>query len=156
MYKDTKSNIMKSKVNDCLKYWRVIRYFIKQKYGLTTADLDMLLFLYSEDIFSKDKFEEFDNLLSWDEDRFDRLLRDGWIEVFRRSPKKFKSLYSLSYKTNRVIGSIYKKLSGEEIPTSLSGNPMFAKNVKFSDKVYKKMILNMNAAIRQQRRLSPE
>ena len=50
---------MKSKVNDCLKYWRVIRYFIKQKYGLTTADLDMLLFLYSEDIFSKEKFEEF-------------------------------------------------------------------------------------------------
>ena len=147
---------MKSKVNDCLKYWRVIRYFIKRKYGLNTADLDMLLFLYSEDIFSKDKFEEFDNLLSWDEDRFDRLLRDGWIEVFRRSPKKFKSLYSLSYKTNRVIGSIYKKLSGEEIPTSLSGNPMFAKNVKFSDKVYRKMILDMNAAIRQQRRLSPE
>ncbi len=34
---------MKSKVNDCLKYWRVIRYFIKQKYGLTTPDLDMLL-----------------------------------------------------------------------------------------------------------------
>ena len=148
---------MKSQgVHDCLKYWRVIRYFVKRKYGLNTADLDMLLFLYSEDIFSKDKFEEFDNLLSWDEDRFDRLLRDGWIEVFRRSPKKFKSLYSLSYKTNRVIGSIYKKLSGEEIPTSLSGNPMFAKNVKFSDKVYKKMILDMNAAIRQQRRLSPE
>ena len=70
---------MKSKVNDCLKYWRVIRYFIKQKYGLTTADLDMLLFLYSEDIFSKEKFEEFDNLLSWDEDRFDRLLRAGRI-----------------------------------------------------------------------------
>ena len=148
---------MKSQgVHDCLKYWRVIRYFVKRKYGLSTADLDMLLFLYSEDIFSKEKFEEFDNLLSWDEDRFDRLLRDGWIEVFRRSPKKFKSLYSLSYKTNRVIGSIYKKLSGEEIPTSLSANPMFAKNVKFSDKVYKKMILDMNSAIRQQRRLSPE
>ena len=80
---------MKSKVNDCLKYWRVIRYFIKAKYGLTTADLDMLLFLYSEDIFSKEKFEEFDNLLSWDEDRFDRLLRDGWIEVFRRRRKKY-------------------------------------------------------------------
>ena len=62
---------MKLKVNDCLKYWRVIRYFIKQKHGLTTGDLDMLLFLYSEDIFSKEKFEEFDNLLSWDEDRFE-------------------------------------------------------------------------------------
>jgi len=50
---------MKSQVHDCLKYWRVIRYFIKAKYGLTTADLDMLLFLYSEEIFSKKKFEEF-------------------------------------------------------------------------------------------------
>ena len=122
---------MKSKVNDCLKYWRVIRYFIKQKYGLTTADLDMLLFLYSEDIFSKEKFEEFDNLLSWDENRF-------------------------TYKTQRVISSIYKKLSGEEIPTDVSNNPIFAKNVKFSDKVYKKMIIQMNATIRQQRRLSLE
>ena len=47
-------------------------------------------------------------------------------------------------------------LSGEEIPTSLSANPMFAKNVKFSDKVYRKMILEMNASIKQQRRLSLE
>ena len=147
---------MKSKVNDCLKYWRVIRYFILQKYGLTTADLDMLLFLYSEDIFSKAKFEEFDNLLSWDEDRFDRLLRDGWIEVFRRRRKKFKTLYGLTFKTQRVISGIYKKLSGEEIPTSQSSNPIFAKNVKFSDKVYKKMIIEMNESIRQQRRLSLE
>ena len=116
----------------------------------------MLLFLYSEDIFSKAKFEEFDNLLSWDVDRFDRLLRDGWIEVFRRNPKKFKTLYGLSFKTQRVINGIYKKLSGEEIPTSQSSNPIFAKNVKFSDKVYKKMIIEMNYAIRQQRRLSPE
>ena len=147
---------MKSKVNDCLKYWRVIRYFIKQKHGLTTADLDMLLFLYSEDIFSKEKFEEFDNLLSWDEDRFDRLLRDGWIEVFRRRRKKFKTLYGLTFKTQRVISSIYKKLSGEEIPTDMSNNPIFAKNVKSSDKVYKKMIISMNESIRQQRHRSPE
>ena len=148
---------MKSEgVSDYLKYWRVIRYFIKAKYGLTTGDLDMLLFLYSEDIFSKAKFEEFDNLLSWDVDRFDRLLRDGWIEVFRRRRKKFKTLYGVSFKTQRVINSIYKKLSVEEIPTSQSANPMFAKNVKFTDKVYRKMILQMNASIRQQRRLSPE
>ena len=147
---------MKSKVNDCLKYWRVIRYFIKQKYGLTTADLDMLLFLYSEDIFSKEKFREFDNILSWDEERFDRLLRDGWIEVFRRRRKKFKTLYGLTFKTQSVINSIYKKLSGEEIQTDMSNNPIFAKNVKLSDKVYKKMIIQMNDTIRQQRRLSPE
>lgn len=147
---------MKSQVNDCLKYWRVIRYFIKAKYGLTTADLDMLLFLYSEEIFSKKKFEEFDNLLVWDAERFNRLYKEGWIEIFRNRKKNSKSLYALSFKTERVISGIYKKLSGEEIPTSLSGNPMFAKNVKYSDKVYRNMILEMNKVIRQQRRLSPE
>ena len=48
---------MKSKVNDCLKYWRVIRYFIKQKYGLTTADLDMLLFYTAKIFFPKKNLE---------------------------------------------------------------------------------------------------
>ena len=91
----------------------------------------MLLFLYSEDIFTKEKFKEFNELLSWDKDRFDRLLRDGWIEVFRKSSKKHKTLYDLSFKTQRVISSIYKKLSGEEeIPTDIKRNRIFAKNVK--------------------------
>ena len=147
---------MKSKVDDCLKYWRVIRYFIKKKYGLTTADLDMLLFLYSEEIFSKKKFEEFDNLLAWDGKRFDRLYEEGWIEVFRKRKKTTKSMYSISYKTERVISGIYKKLSGEEIPSSLTGNPMFAKNVCYTDKVYRNMILEMNKIIKQQRHRSPE
>ena len=142
--------------SDYLKYWRVIRQFIKVKYSLSQGDLDMILFLHSEKYFSKDKFEEFDELLSWDEDRFDRLLRDGWIQVFRKRVGKNKTLYSLSFKTLRVVSSIYKKLSGEEIPTSVTGNPMFAKNVSYTDKVYRNFIKNMNKFIRQQRHQTPE
>ena len=73
-----------------LKYWRVIRYFIKSKYQLTQADLDILLFLYDEEYFSKDKFNEFDELLSWNVNRFDQLLKNGWIEVFRKYNRKQK------------------------------------------------------------------
>jgi len=137
--------------NDYLKYWKVIRYFFKAKYGLAPADLDMILFLNSEMYFSKEKFKEFNNLLSWDEARFKRLLANGWIEVFRRSRKRHKTLYSLSYKTKRVVDSIYKKLNGEEIPTSKLGNPMFEKKVSYSDKVYRNMIIEMNKFIKQQR-----
>ena len=137
--------------SDYLKYWRVIRQFIKSKYGLTQADLDMLLFLYTEDYFYKDKFQEFNELLSWDVTRFDRLRRDKWIEVFRKHMGKRKALYTLSYKTKRMIDSLYKKLNGEEIPTSPSKNPMFKRNVKYSDKVYRNFIKEMNASIRQQR-----
>jgi hypothetical protein len=141
--------------NDYLKYWRVIRYFILKKYKLTTGELDVLLFLYSEKYFSKDKFNEFDELISWDVNRFNKLLRDGWVVVFRKRQGKKKALYEVSYKGRRMLGSMYKKLSGEEIPESPSVNPMFLKNVSYTDKVYRNMIIEMNKFIRQQRHPSP-
>tara|TARA_R110000823_G_scaffold292447_2_gene411230 strand:- start:9 stop:440 length:432 start_codon:yes stop_codon:yes gene_type:complete len=138
-------------MKDYLKYWRVIRYFIKIKYGLSQGELEMLLFLKTEDYFSKDKFNEFDELLSWDVQRFDKMKRDGWIEVFRKRLRERKALYQLSYKAQRMLTSLYKKLEGEEIPTSPSSNKMFAKNVNYNDKVYRNFIKEMNAFIRQQR-----
>ena len=146
---------MRLQTNDYLKYWRVIRYFILKKYKLTTGELDVLLFLYSEKYFSKDKFNEFDELISWDVNRFDKLLRDGWVVVFRKRQGKKKALYEVSYKGRRMLGSMYKKLSGEEIPESPSVNPMFLKNVSYTDKVYRNMIIEMNKFIRQQRHPSP-
>ena len=116
----------------------------------------MLLFLYSEDIFSKKKFVTYASLLRWERRRFQRLVDEGWLELFRKRNKQIKSLYSISFKTKRLCDSIYKKLSGEEIPTSLGSNPMFAKNVSYTDKVYRNMIVEMNEFIKQQRRLSPE
>lgn len=140
-----------SKNHDYLKYWKVIRYYVQAKYGIRSADLDMLLFLYSEKYFGKQQFNDFDKLLSWDINRFNRLLSDGWISVFRKRQGNKKTLYELSYKGKRMISSVYKKLNGEEIPMSESANPMFAKNVSFSDKVYRNMITRMNKYIREQR-----
>ena len=55
---------------DYMKYWRVIRYFVKRKYGLNTEELDMLFFLYSEEYFNVDKFNEFNSVLGWNKKRF--------------------------------------------------------------------------------------
>lgn len=137
--------------SDYLKYWRVVRQFIKYKHGLSQSDLDILLFLKSEEYFSKDKFKEFDDLISWERNRFERLRQDGWIEVFRKRMGKRKALYQLSQKSKRVTTSIYKYLNGKEIPTSNDGNPMFLRNVSYTDKVYRNFIIKMNAFIKQQR-----
>lgn len=134
-----------------LKYWRVIRQYVKVRYGLNQADLDMLLFLYSEKYFGKDKFQEFNEILSWDVKRFDRLLADGWIQNFRERRVGQKGLYSLSYKANRMIGSIYKKLDGEDIPMTMCNNPMFKKKVDYSDKVYRNFIKAINEETRKSR-----
>lgn len=147
---------MKSNQHDYLKYWRVIRQFVKIKYGLTQSDLDILLFLYSEKYFDRGKFEEFDNLLGWDKQRFENLRQADWIVVFRKRMGARKAIYQLSIKSVRMIQSIYRKLSGEEIPISSSNNKMFAKNVSYSDKVYRNMIIEMNKTIKQQRHQTPE
>lgn len=142
---------MKSTPSDYLKFWRVIRYYMKAKHELSQADLDILLFLYSEGYFGKEKFDYFSQLVSWDKDRFDSLLRLGWLERFRRRGTDGRALYCLSDKAKKVIRDIYRKLEGEEIPTSLSYNPMFLKNVSYNDKVYRNMILQMNAYYREQK-----
>lgn len=142
---------MKSNPQDYLKFWRVISYYFKSKHGLTQGELDTILFLYSEKYFDKSKFNEFNELLSWSKRRFEILLRDGWICVFRRRTGTRRTVYELSYKSINLCRDIYKKLNGEEIPTSLSQNSMFLKNVPYSDKVYRNMIKEMNAFIRQRR-----
>jgi hypothetical protein len=147
---------MKSTPSDYLKFWRVIRYYIKAKHKLSQADLDIILFLYSEGYFGKEKFDYFVQLVSWNRNRFTFLLRDGWLERFRRRGPDGRALYSLSDKAKYLVRDIYRKLEGEEIPTSLSYNPMFLKNVSYNDKVYRNMILQMNEYYQKQKNSSDD
>jgi hypothetical protein len=141
---------MKIRNYDYMKYWRVIRYYYKKKTGLTEPHLDLMFFLYSEDEFSKMKFEEFDTILGWKTTRFNDLLRDGWITVFRERKLGAKKLYELSPKGKRLINTIYKKMNGEEIPLNLNNDNVFHRDkLGFNDKRYIIMIKNMNAEVRK-------
>jgi len=136
---------MKTPPNDYLKFWRVIRYYMKAKHNLSQADLDIILFLHSEGYFGQKDFDKFAELVSWEVGRFKRLQKEGWIVHFRKRRGNSRALYQLGEKANRVVLDIYRKLNGEEIPTSMSANPMFLRNVSYNDKVYRNMILEMNA-----------
>jgi len=138
--------------SDYLKYWRVIRYFIKDKYGLSQNDLDVLLYLYSEGYFKTKDFEKFNEILSWDTKRFRRLLKEGWIVYFREPRGKYAAVYELSYKCKRMIDSIYKKLDGEEIPETTGGSGLFYKNVGYNDKRYRNFIVDMNRKLKEKRK----
>lgn len=142
--------------SDYLKYWRVVRYYVKSKYGLTTAELEMLLFLYSEGYFDRAKFNEFNNIISWDVKRFEKLVSNGWIIYFRQPKRNIKAIYELSFKAKIMIDQVYKKLNGEEISISEDSSPMFKRNVKYTDKVYRNMIKDMRKATRQQQHHAPE
>jgi hypothetical protein len=135
-----------------LKYWKVIRQYYKTKFGLLQADLDVLLFMFSERYFTRERFKKFDKILTWDRWRFDKLLKDGWFEVFRPKEGKKRTVYKMSDKGINVVKDIYRKLNGDEIPMTACNNPMFKRKVKYTDKVYKNMIIEMNKSIQQERR----
>lgn len=147
---------MKSQKSDYLKYWRVIRQYIKVKYNLTQADLEMLLFLYTEPYFTKDKFEEFDSIMSWERKRFDRLNQEGWIEGSKTFRVGRRLRYSLSIRAQRMVTEVYNYLEGKELPVSRDANPMFKRNVRYTDKVYRNFIMDLRTKSKQPQRHAPE
>jgi hypothetical protein len=81
---------------------------------------------------------------SWDKHRWERLRRDGWIDVWRernRTTMKY-AVYKTSFKCNHMISRIYRVLLGEEdIPVSIK-NPYY-NNKSYTDKVMNKAIDDM-------------
>ena len=134
-----------------LKYWRVVRYFIQAKYGIPQPDLEMLIFLYDEPYFTKAKFKEFDKVFSWDKDRFERLRRNGWVEKVSVESKSRLGVYNLTYKAKRVIGYAYSLIEGKEYPMEAQNNPVFRRDCSFTDKMYQKVMMQINEAQRQHR-----
>jgi len=137
--------------SDYLKYWKVIRNYFKIKYEISQAEMDIVLFLYSERYFNKSKFSKFNNIMSWDVKRFDGLLKKGWIEVFRKREGNKATLYKLSHRANKMINDMYKKLNGDEITEDPRYNPMYRKNTRYVNKVYRNVITEMNQEIRKKR-----
>lgn len=129
-----------------LKYWRVVRYYIKRKYGITSSEHDLLLYFYDMPYFKKEDFVSFENVMSWDKRRFVALKRKGLIREFRRGGDGGKAaLFELTPLAKSICLNTYKKLLGEEpISEIAQNNPVF-KRETYSDKVYSNMIKKMNA-----------
>lgn len=128
-----------------LKYWRVVRYWAKRKYEISEPDLEILLYLYDIDLFTRGQFRKFEGLLSWDKTRFNTLRDKGYIVQWREDKTRRQAkLYTLSVSAKRMIATLYKKLLQEEhIPENRHNNPIFSGS-DYTDKVYRAAIRRMN------------
>lgn len=133
---------------DYLKYWRIVRYYYQSKHDIRQDELEMILFLYSEVYFSEKTFLKFNALLSWSSNRLKRMMKDGWVEIFRSKYKGRKAMYQLSYKAKRLVNDIYRKLEGESFVTDAQYVPMFNAKPTYTEKRYKRAILDLNEQMR--------
>lgn len=143
MRKLTSSDI---KQLNLLKHYRIIRKWACKTSDIKEADLELLIYLESIDLFTKDDFKKGTYSYSWDNRRWNRLLKQGWITVWRernRTTQKYH-IYKVSIKCKQLISRMYRVMLGEEdIPTNAKTNKIM-KGESYIDKVLSKSIIYVN------------
>ena len=127
-----------------LKYYRLIRKWACKTYGLKDADLELLIYLDCKSRFTRNEFIEGVYTYSWDKNRWERLRKEGWIDVWRhrnRTTIKY-SIYKTSFKCSQLISRIYRIMLGQE-DLHTRERRVFYENKSYTDKVYNKAIDDM-------------
>jgi|TARA_S200002703_G_scaffold159623_1_gene173774 hypothetical protein len=143
MRKLTSSDLRELKL---LKHYRIIRKWVCKTCDLNDADLELLLYLEALELFTKEDFKIGTYSYSWDNRRWNKLLKKGWIVVWRRRNRTTQkyNIYKVSFKCKQLISRMYRIMLGEEeIPTKKRSNKVM-RGESYSDKVLAASILNMN------------
>jgi hypothetical protein len=129
-----------------LKHYRIIRKWASKNNDLTDADLELLIYLDCVDLFTRHDFEQGSYSYSWDNRRWNKLLQNEWIKVWRhrnRTTQKY-NIYKISFKGKQLIQRMYRIMLGEDdIPTSERRNKLI-KGDSYTDKVLTHAIYNVN------------
>jgi len=129
-----------------LKHYRIIRKWAAKTSDLKEADIELFFYLDAIDMFTKQDFKTGVHSYSWDNRRWNRLIKEGWIVVWRkrnRTTQKY-NIYKLSFKGKQLLSRIYRIMLGEEeIPETTRSNKLM-KRESYTDKVLSTAILNVN------------
>ena len=132
--------------SNLLKHYRIIRKWACKNYNLNDADLELLIYFDCMDLFTREDFKIGTYSYSWDNRRWNRLLKEDWITVWRkhnRTTQKY-NIYKVSFKCKQLISRMYRIMLGEEdIPTSLHRNKIM-KGKTYMDKVIITSIEHVN------------
>ena len=129
-----------------LKHYRIIRKWACKNNDLTDADLELLIYLDCIDLFRKKDFENGTYAYSWDNRRWNKLLKNNWIKVWRNRNRttQLYNIYTVTFKGKTLINRIYRILLGEDdIPTSERRNKII-KGKSYMDKVMSEAIYLVN------------
>jgi len=99
-----------------LKHYRVIRKWTAKTHGLQEADLELLIYFDCLDHFTKNDYKTGVLAYSWDNKRWNRLLKEDWVSVWRKrnhTTQKYH-IYKTSFRCRQMITRMYKMLLNEE------------------------------------------
>ena len=123
-----------------LKHYRIIRKWACKANGLNDADLELLIYLDSLEHFTKQDFKTGQYSFSWNNRRWNNLLKQDWIKVWRhrnRTTQKY-NIYKTSFKFKHILSRMYRIMLGEE------DLPDIKKKKSYTDKVMAFAMANVN------------
>jgi len=124
------------------KHYRIVRKWACKTNDLNDADLELLMYLEAVDLFTKDDFKKGTYSYSWDNRRWNRLLKQGWITVWRRRNRTTQKyhIYKVSQKCKQLTSRMYRIILGEEDMPTIK----LEKSNKYSFKVITKAVEYVN------------
>ena len=129
-----------------LKHYRLIRKWACRNNNLNDADLELLIYFDCMDLFTKQDFKIGSYAYSWDNRRWNKMIKNNWIVVWRnrnRTTEKY-NIYKVSFKCRQLIARMYRIMLGEEdVPTSKRRNSIMHGKT-YTDKVLITAIKNVN------------
>ena len=129
-----------------LKHYRLIRKWACRNNNLNAADLELLIYFDCMDLFTKQDFKIGTYAYSWDNRRWNKMIKNNWIVVWRnrnRTTQKY-NIYKVSFKCRQLIARMYRIMLGEEdVPTSKRRNSIMHGKT-YTDKVLITAIKNVN------------
>ena len=129
-----------------LKHYRIIRKWACKNNNINDADLELLIYFDCMGHFTKQDFKIGTYSYSWNNRRWNKLLQDGWIVVWRNrnhTTQKY-NIYQVSFKCKHLIKQMYRIILGQDdLPTSTHRNSIM-KGKTYTDKVLITSIKNVN------------
>lgn len=131
---------------DFLQYIRVVFKWATENYDLSRPEIELLLYLYPKNGFTKKQFTNYQRLISiYQIKSFRKLTDEGWIRMFRPRKGKETALYVLTDKSKRLCSRMHRFCTGEaEIPTSPRSNALAREGGKRINNYYLDAIKQMN------------
>jgi len=129
-----------------LKHYRIIRKWASKNNNLYDADLELLIYFDCMEFFTKQDFKIGTYSYSWDNRRWNRLLKEDWIVVWRKrnhTTQKYH-IYKVSFKCKQLINRMYKIMLGEEDISITVRNNKLVRGKTYTDKVLTQAIYHIN------------
>ena len=125
-----------------LQNWGLVARWVQKQYGVSRAEIELMLYLHQIKLFTTQDFKNRDLLYSWNKKRFQKMVRDGWFNKVYEGNRRLgeHNKYTLSRDAVMMLRRIDRILDGkEDMPMSIRNKAMTGKS--YSDKVLRTAIL---------------